>query len=155
MRNFRKRSGLLLALLSCGACEVGEALGISAASKRGLSGNTIVVDDYVGGSCGINDITVTVTGGSYSSSDVTKAVSGDLTGIQVGYWNVSNVPIGSTVTITATDSYGQLQTASHTVVVASVSESIAPPQVVAPIRLRPSPGIRCFCDGDRGGCQDS
>ena len=154
MRNVCKRSILLLAPL-CVACgDLGEALGISAASDRGLVGNTIVVDDFVGGSCGINEITITVTGGSYSDSDVTKTVPGDLTGIRVGYWTVSNVPVGSTVTITATDSYGDLQTASHTVLVAAVSESVAPAQVVAPIRLRPLSGVKCFCNGDEGGCQD-
>ena len=146
---------LLLALLFCAACgEVGAALGVSADTKRGLVGNMIIFDDFVGGTCGINNVTVTVTGGSYSSSDVTETVpGGELTGITTGYWNVSNVPTGSTVTITTTDSYGQLQDANHTVLVTSVSESVAPPQVVAPIRLRPLPGVECFCEGGQGGCE--
>lgn len=121
----RRALGILpLALVLCtAACGVTESLGITAASNRGLVGNTIVFDDFVGGSCGINDITVTVTDGSYASSDVTKWVPGDLTGINNGYWTASNVPTGTTVTIMTSDSYGQLQ--AHGACCASVREHTA------------------------------
>ena len=57
----------LVLVLCTAACGVTESLGITAASNRGLVGNTIVFDDFAGGSCGINEITVNVTGGSYAS----------------------------------------------------------------------------------------
>ena len=143
----------LLFIIGVPACsELTESLGLTAASKRGLVGNTIIFDDFAAGQCGINEIEVNVTGGSYSDSDVTRSATAQLTGIDHGYWNVNGAPIGTTVTVTTTDSYGQLQPASLTVPVESVTENIAPPQVTAPIRLFPArPGVRCFCDHEGKG----
>ena len=148
----------LMLILAVSACsDLTEALGLTAASDRGLVGNTIIFDDFAAGQCGINEIEVNVTGGSYSDSDVTRSTTANqLTGIDHGYWNVDDAPIGTTVTVTTTDLYGQLQPASLTVLVETVSENTAPPQVVAPIRLSPArPGVRCFCNPEgKGGCEE-
>lgn len=145
---------VILGLPACS--DFTEALGLTADSDRSLVGNTIIFDDFAAGQCGINEIEVTVTGGSYSDSDVTKSVPGDLTGIRQGYWIVENVPTGTTVTVTTTDSHGQLQPASRTVLVETVTENIGPPQVVEPIPLSPArPGVRCFCAEGEGRCEEN
>ena len=89
-------------------------------------------------------------------SVVTKQVPfSELTGLNQGYWNVSDVPIGLTVTVRTQDNYGETNPAELTVTVAKTSINPAPAQVVGSILVTPTPGFYCICDNDYGSCHPS
>ena len=133
---------VLVAVTSTGC----ETLGITDASTRGVYGDVIFRDTTTGFTCGVNGIDVTVTGGSFSATDVTMAVSGDLATYGDGYWTLSDVPVSTSMTLTARDPQSDFEPASKTFTVPQVSGS--PPAAFdsGELRVFARPGTSCSCD---------